>query len=167
MAKSRNKKIAVYPGTFDPMTRGHVSLIRRGLDVFDGVVVAVAKDTGKNSLFSLEERVEMAQEIFEDEPRVEVEAFSGLLVDYVREKNLNVILRGMRALSDFEHEFQMALMNRKLDHTIQTVFLMTDYKWLYLSLTIVRDVAKLDGDLHGLVHDNVRKRLREKMQQLA
>ncbi len=167
MAKSRNKKIAVYPGTFDPMTRGHVSLIRRGLDVFDGVVVAVAKDTGKNSLFSLEERVEMAQEIFEDEPRVEVEAFSGLLVDYVREKNLNVILRGMRALSDFEHEFQMALMNRKLDHTIQTVFLMTDYKWLYLSSTIVRDVAKLDGDLHGLVHDNVRKRLREKMQQLA
>ena len=149
------------------MTRGHVSLIRRGLDVFDGVVVAVAKDTGKNSLFSLEERVEMAQEIFEDEPRVEVEAFSGLLVDYVREKNLNVILRGMRALSDFEHEFQMALMNRKLDHTIQTVFLMTDYKWLYLSSTIVRDVAKLDGDLHGLVHDNVRKRLREKMQQLA
>ncbi len=167
MAKSRNRKIAVYPGTFDPLTRGHVSLIRRGLDIFDGIVVAVARDTGKNTLFSLEERVEMTREVFIDEPRVEVESFSGLLVEYVRNKKLNVILRGMRALSDFEYEFQMALMNRKLNHTIQTVFLMTDYKWLYLSSTIVRDVAKLGGDLQGLVHDSVRKRLEEKMKQTA
>ena len=162
MAKTRNK-IAVYPGTFDPLTRGHISLIRRALDVFDGVLIAVAKDTGKNTLFSLEERVEMIKEVFVDEPRIEIEPFSGLLVEYVRQKKLNVILRGMRALSDFEYEFQMALVNRKLASNIQTVFLMTDYKWLYLSSTVVREMAKLGGDLQGLVPVSVQKRLEAKM----
>ncbi len=162
MAKTRNK-IAVYPGTFDPLTRGHISLIRRALDVFDGVLIAVAEDTGKNTLFSLTERVEMAKEVFADEPRIEVEPFSGLLVEYVRQKKLNVVLRGMRALSDFEYEFQMALVNRKLASNIQTVFLMTDYKWLYLSSTVVREMAKFGGDLQGLVPSSVQKRLEAKM----
>lgn len=154
MEKQRDH-LAIYPGTFDPLTFGHMSLVKRGLDIFDHIVIAVAKDTTKNPLFSLEERVEMADEAFMDEDRVSVEPFSGLLVRYVEERGARAVLRGLRAVSDFEYEFQMALMNRKLSRQVQTVFLMTDYRWLYISSTIVKEAGKHGGDVRGLVPDNV------------
>ena len=154
--------IAVYPGTFDPLTNGHASLIRRGCEIFDTVVVAVALDTPKSPLFPIEERVAMAQATFADNPKVRIEPFSGLLVDYVDRVGAKVILRGLRAVSDFEYEFQLALMNRKLKRHIQTVFLMTDYQWLYISSTIIKAAAQLGGDIKGLVPDPVYVRLREK-----
>ncbi|RQD59742.1 pantetheine-phosphate adenylyltransferase [Desulfonatronovibrio magnus] len=152
-------KSAVYPGTFDPMTNGHVSLILRGLDIFDEILVAVALHSPKNPLFTLDERVEMAREIFDGKDRIKVEPFEGLLVEYVKERKAVAILRGMRAVADFEYEFQMALMNRRLDRNIHTVFLMTEYKWLYISSTIIKDVARLGGEIKGLVPPNVEKRL--------
>jgi pantetheine-phosphate adenylyltransferase len=156
------KRIAVYPGTFDPLTNGHVSLIRRALEVFDQVVVAVAYDTPKTPLFTLEERLEMINTVFAPEPRVIGDGFQGLLVNYVRTHGARVILRGLRATSDFEYEFQMALMNRKLDRGLQTMFLMTDYKWLYISSTIIKEAAKLGGDVQGLVPEAVLRRLQQK-----
>lgn len=144
-------KVAVFPGTFDPFTRGHYSLVMRGLQTFDRVIVAIAGSTSKNCCFNLEERLDMVTRIFANEPKVRVETFSGLLVHYVEKSEANVIIRGLRAVSDFEYEFQMALMNRRLSREIQTVFLMTDYKWMYLSSTIVKDVAKNGGDIRGLV----------------
>ncbi|WP_075352840.1 pantetheine-phosphate adenylyltransferase [Desulfovibrio sp. DV] len=150
---------AIYPGTFDPLTNGHVSLVRRAAMVFGTVVVAVAGDSHKTPLFSLEERIAIAEEVFANDQRVLVEGFNGLLVNYVKSRQANVILRGMRAVSDFEFEFQMALMNRKLDRTIETVFIMTDYKWLYISSTIVKEVAKHGGDIRGMVPDRVRERM--------
>ena len=154
--------IAVYPGTFDPLTNGHASLIKRGCEIFDTVIVGVALDTAKSPLFSIEERVAMATETFAGNPKVRVEPFSGLLVDYVERCGAKVILRGLRAVSDFEYEFQLALMNRKLKRHIQTVFLMTDYQWLYISSTIIKAAAQLGGDIKGLVPDPVYARLREK-----
>lgn len=159
----RVERAAVYPGTFDPFTNGHLSIVRRGLEVFDRVVVAVAMDSGKNPLFSLEERVDMIRETFRGQHRVEVEGFSGLLVDYVPEKGANTILRGLRAVSDFEYEFQMALMNRKIKPSIHTVFMMTDYRWLYISSTIIKDVARLGGSIEGLVPENILHRVRRRM----
>ncbi|KUJ96780.1 MAG: pantetheine-phosphate adenylyltransferase [Desulfonauticus sp.] len=156
------EKIAIYPGTFDPLTNGHVSLVKRGLKIFDQIIVAVALHSPKKTLFSLEERIALAQEVFASCPRVKVEGFSGLLVDYVRKRKAVAILRGLRAVSDFEYEFQMALMNRKLSREIQTVFLMTDYKWLYISSTIIKEVASLGGDVHGLVPEVVEKALYKK-----
>ncbi len=155
-------KIAVYPGTFDPITNGHVSIVRRALDIFDKIIFAIAKDTPKKTLFTLEERVEMAKEVFANKPQVIVEAFSGLLVEYVKRKGAKVILRGLRAVSDFEYEFQMALMNRRLDRDIHTLFMMTDYKWLYTSSSIVKQTAEVGGDVQGLVPEPVWKRLKEK-----
>jgi pantetheine-phosphate adenylyltransferase len=160
------KRIAIYPGTFDPLTNGHVSLIRRAFDIFDGVLVAVAADTGKKTLFNLEERVAMVNEVFEREPRVEVEPFSGLLMDFVRLKKCKAILRGLRAVSDFEHEFQMGLMNRRLHQGAQTIYMMTDYKWLYISSTIIKSVAELGGDIHGLVPDSVEGHLMRRYEEL-
>lgn len=151
----RELAVAVYPGTFDPLTMGHVSLVKRGLHVFDRIVVAVAVHTPKKPLFTIEERVVMAAEVFADNPRVEVEAFTGLLVEYAARRHARAILRGLRAVSDFEFEFQLALMNRKLKREIQTVFLMTDYKWLYISSTIIKEAASLGGNIKGLVPDNV------------
>ncbi len=155
-------KVAVYPGTFDPLTNGHVSLIRRGCEVFEQLIVAVANDTPKTPLFTIEERVDMARKIFADQPQVLVEPFSGLLVDYVERRGCRVILRGLRAVSDFEYEFQMALMNRKMKRHIQTVFMMTDYQWLFISSTIVKAAAQLGGDIKGVVPEEVYRRLREK-----
>ncbi len=150
---------AIYPGTFDPMTLGHVSLVKRALEAFDGVVLAVAESTPKTPLFSVEERVDMAREVFADDSRVVVEPFGGLLVDYAARRGAAVILRGLRAVSDFEYEFQMALMNRRLHRHIQTVFLMTDYKWMYLSSTIVKEVSRNGGNIKGLVPDSVLTRV--------
>lgn len=158
----REASVAIYPGTFDPLTSGHASLIRRGCEIFDFVVVAVANDTPKNPLFTIEERVSMAQEVFAGNPKVIVESFSGLLVDYVDRRGAKVILRGLRAISDFEYEFQLALLNRKMKRHIQTIFLMTDYQWLYISSTIVKTAARLGGDIKDLVPDSVYSRVREK-----
>jgi pantetheine-phosphate adenylyltransferase len=154
--------IAIYPGTFDPLTNGHVSLIRRACAIFDIVVVAVANDTPKSPLFTIEERVAMAAEVFAGNSQVEVEPFSGLLVDYADRRGAKVLLRGLRAVSDFEYEFQLALMNRKMKRHIQTVFLMTDYQWLYISSTIIKSAAQLGGDIKGLVPEPIYARLREK-----
>jgi len=146
---------AIYPGTFDPFTNGHFSLVTRALSIFDRVIVAVARDPQKKTLFSLEERVDMGREVFRDFPRVKVEGFSGLLVDYARKQGAKVILRGLRAVSDFDYEFQMALMNRKLERCIQTVFLMTDFKWIFMSSTLIKEVACLEGNIKGLVPEPV------------
>ncbi len=159
---SPNKRLAIYPGTFDPITNGHVSLIQRGHEVFDEIIVAVADNTPKAPLFTLEERVEMAKEAVHGVEGVIVEPFSGLLVDYVAKRGAHIILRGLRATSDFEYEFQIALMNRKLDREIQTVFLMTDYQWLYISSTIIKAAASHGGDVQGLVPDTVLHKLRAK-----
>lgn len=154
MAK-KLERVAIYPGTFDPFTNGHLSLVRRGLGVFDRIIVAVAQDSGKNPLFSLDERVAMIREVFQGQARVAVEGFTGLLVDYVSQNGFNTVLRGLRAVSDFEYEFQMALMNRKLKPSIHTVFMMTDYRWLYISSTIIKDVARLGGPISSFVPEAI------------
>ena len=155
------KRIAIYPGTFDPLTSGHESLIRRGLALFDTVIVGVAKDCGKNPLFTLEERVSIVEEVFKDTPGVVVKPFGGLLVEFAAENGATAILRGLRAVSDFDYEFQMALMNRKLQEHVQTVFLMSDLRWMYISSTNIKNVASLGGDVRGVVPDSVIPRLRE------
>ncbi len=153
---------AVYPGTFDPLTSGHVSLIRRACAIFDRVVVAVANDSPKTPLFSIDERVDMAKEVFAANAQVLVEPFSGLTVDFADSLGAKTILRGLRAVSDFEYEFQLALLNRKMKRHIQTVFLMTDFQWMYISSTIVKAAAQLGGDIKDMVPDTVYARLREK-----
>lgn len=157
-----SEKIAVYPGTFDPITNGHLSIVNRALKIFDKLVIAILNNPVKAPLFSLEERIDMIKRALKDKPNVEVDAFDGLLVDYVVEKKSNVILRGLRALSDFEYEFQMALMNRKLNREVQSIFLMTDYKWFYTSSTIIKEAASLGGDISGLVPAVVNGKLKEK-----
>ncbi len=159
---SGNACVAIYPGTFDPLTNGHVSLVRRALKIFGTVIVGVAAETGKKTLFSLDERVSLAGEVFADEPGVMVEGFDGLLVDYAQSRGADVIVRGLRAVSDFEYEFQLALMNRRLKREVETIFIMTDYKWLYISSTIIKEAARLGGDIRGLVPDMTLKRLAEK-----
>jgi pantetheine-phosphate adenylyltransferase len=144
-------KIAVYPGTFDPITLGHVSVVKRGLLVFDKIIVAVARDTHKNTFFSFDERFQILCEVFQYEPRIEVRKFEGLLVDFVKEVGANVILRGLRTVSDFEYEFQMALTNRKLDNSIETVFIMAEDHVSYFSSSIVKEIARLGGDISHLV----------------
>jgi pantetheine-phosphate adenylyltransferase len=157
-----SQKTAVYPGSFDPFTNGHLSIVNRALKIFDKLVIAILNNPLKAPLFSLEERIDMIQKALKERTNVEVDYFDGLLVDYVVKKNSNVILRGLRALSDFEYEFQMALMNRKLNREVQSIFLMTDYKWFYTSSTIIKEAAGLGGDISGLVPALVNKKLKEK-----
>lgn len=157
-----SEKVAIYPGTFDPLTNGHLSIINRALKIFDKVVVAILINPNKTPLFTLEERISMLKEIFKNGENVEVDTFNGLLIDYVVKKKTNIIVRGLRALSDFEYEFQMALMNRKLNREIQSVFLMTDYKWFYISSTIVKEAARYGGDIKGLVPPIVCDKLKRK-----
>jgi pantetheine-phosphate adenylyltransferase len=155
-------KIAVYPGSFDPITNGHVDLIKRGLRMFDQLIVLVAHNPNKTSRFTVEERMHMIREVIKDQERVRVDVSSGLLVDYVRDNGATVILRGLRALSDFEYEFQMALINRRLNRDIETVFLMTGYKWFYTSSKIINEAASLGGNVKGLVPDFVYQSLLKK-----
>ena len=153
--------IAIYPGSFDPLTNGHLSIIHRGLKVFDRLIVAVLNNSRKQAMFSAEERKALIREAMPD-PRVEVDSFQGLLVHYTRTKNVHVILRGLRAVSDFEYEFQLANMNRKLDPAFDTVFMMTGQDSFYISSQLVREVASLGGDVSELVPPNVLRALREK-----
>ncbi|GBD02838.1 Phosphopantetheine adenylyltransferase [bacterium HR19] len=157
------EKVAVYPGTFDPITLGHVSVVKRALIVFEKLIIAVAKDTQKNTFFSFEERFEMLKEVFSDEPRVEVMKFEGLLIDFMKRIGAKVILRGLRTVSDFEYEFQMALTNRKLDNSIETIFIMAEEQVSYFSSSLVREIAKLGGDISLLVPQPVIKWFERKL----
>lgn len=153
---------ALYPGTFDPVTNGHLDLVRRALRLFDGVVVAVGTARDKNPMFTVEERVEFIREAVKDFANVEVVAIEGLLVDTVRETGAVAILRGLREVSDFEYEFQMALMNRRLARDVETVFLMPSLSYIFLDSTIMKEVALLGGDVDGLAPDAVIRSLAEK-----
>ena len=156
-------KIAVYPGTFDPITHGHSDIIRRGLRMFEQVIVAVAPNPSKHPLFNLAERLDMGRLVTKDLQHLEVTTFEGLLVDFVRKRGAHAVLRGLRAISDFEHEFQMALVNRKLAESVETVFLMPSEEYSYLSSTIIKDVASHGGALTEFVHPEVAKRLQERI----
>ncbi len=155
--------MGVYPGTFDPITHGHTDIITRSLRIFDHVVVAVAPNPSKHPLFTLSERLEMVRLVTKDMPRVEVATFEGLLVEYVKRRGAHAVIRGLRAISDFEHEFQMALTNRKLEHTVETVFLMPSEEYSYLTSTIIKDVAKHGGPLTDFLHPEVAKRLDQRL----
>jgi len=154
---------AIYPGSFDPITNGHVDIIERGLRVFDRIVIAVLKNPKKQPLFTTKERVRMIQDIFASKKEVEVRAFDGLLVDFARAQGTRVVIRGLRAISDFEYEFQMALMNRSLAPDIETFFMMPSVNYTFLSSNVVREVAGLGGSVDGLVPGLVSGKLRSKM----
>jgi pantetheine-phosphate adenylyltransferase len=157
-----SSKVVIYPGTFDPITNGHISIISRALKIFDRLVIAILNNPQKLPLFTMEERMQMIRDVLKDQRHVEVDSFNGLLVDYVIQKKTNVVIRGLRALSDFEYEFQMALMNRKLNRDVQSIFLMTDYKWFYTSSTIIKEAASLGGEVSGLVPPIVCRKLKQK-----
>jgi pantetheine-phosphate adenylyltransferase len=155
--------LAVYPGSFDPLTNGHVDIISRGARLFDRIVVAILVNAEKAPLFSMDERVEITRAVFADRSNVEVDTFDGLLVDYVERRRAQVIVRGLRAVSDFEFEFQMALMNRRLNPRIETVFMMPAEQYTYISSRLIKEVFRLGGSVDGLVPDLVQKRLRDKV----
>ncbi len=155
--------IAIYPGSFDPVTNGHLDLIERGEKMFDKLIVAVLKNVEKQPLFTVAERVEMLKEVTEQWDSVEIDVFEGLLVDYARKRGAAVILRGIRAISDYEFELQMALMNRKLEPRLETVFMLPSEAYSYLSAKLVREIAQLNGPLTGLVPQVVELRLRNKL----
>ncbi len=164
---NKSDKIGIYAGTFDPFTSGHLSIVKRATTIFDKVIVAVAKETGKQTLFTLDERVELARESIFYSPQysentVEVVAFDGLLVDFAKSCNVQTLIRGLRAVSDFEYELQGALINRKLSPDIETVFLMAGLQWLYISSTVVRNLAELGGDLGDMVSEPVQQALLKK-----
>lgn len=146
-------KIAVYPGSFDPVTNGHMDVIKRSSKVFDKVIVAVVSNFSKRPLFTAQERCELLERCVVGLPNVEVDYFEGLLIDYVQKKEAQVIIKGLRAISDFEYEFQMALMNRKLNSNVETMFMMTSHKYSFLSSSMVKEVAALGGCINGLVPD--------------
>lgn len=160
--KRLEEVMAVYPGAFDPITNGHIDVINRALNIFDRVIITVAVNPAKKPLFTIEERVEMIRETINENPRVEIDTFTGLLVDYVNNCRANIIVRGLRAVSDFDYEFQMALMNRRLNRNIETVFLMTGLRWIFISSTLIKEVASLGGSMEGLVPEAVCRRLKEK-----
>lgn len=157
------KRCAVYPGSFDPVTFGHVDLIKRASHVFDEVIVAVAENTHKNTLFSTPERVDMVRESMEGIENVCVESFKGLVIDFARSKNINVLIRGVRMVSDFEYEMQMALTNRRLNENIETVFLMPSEGYSFLSSTLIKEAVTLGADITSFVPGSVAQRLKEKL----
>jgi pantetheine-phosphate adenylyltransferase len=154
--------IAVYPGSFDPLTNGHIDIIERGSRLFDRIIIAVLINLEKAPLFTVPERVQIAREVFQDRPNVEVDTFDGLLVEYARSRRASVIVRGLRAVSDFEYEMQMALMNRRLNHEVETVFMMPGEPYTYVSSRLVKEVVALGGSVSGLVPEIVERRLRDK-----
>jgi pantetheine-phosphate adenylyltransferase len=155
-------RIAIYPGSFDPITNGHMDIIQRGLEIFDQVIIAVARNSEKNSLFSVQDRIELINRLIEDNPQLAVDTFDGLLVDYVVASGASVILRGLRAVSDFEYEFQLAQMNRSISQQVETLFMMTSTQNAYLSSSIVKEVASLGGDIDKFVPPLVAEELRKK-----
>ena len=159
--------VAIYPGTFDPLTNGHVDIIARGARLFDRIIVAVLVNAEKSPLFTMTERVEIARSVFTGLANVEVDTFDGLLVDYVERRGAQVIVRGLRAVSDFEFEFQMALMNRRLNDKIETVFMMPAEQYSYISSRLIKEVFSLGGRVNGLVPDMVEQRLRDKVSRAA
>ncbi len=158
---------AVYPGSFDPITNGHVDIIKRGLNIFDSIVIAVLENPKKKLLFSTKERVRMIQEVFAGHKNTEVKSFGGLLVEFARKNKAKVVIRGLRAISDFEYEFQMALMNRKLDPEIETFFMMPSLSYSFLSSNLVKEIFLLGGCLKDLVPVEVEKKLKEKIKKCS
>ncbi|MEW6077695.1 MAG: pantetheine-phosphate adenylyltransferase [Thermodesulfobacteriota bacterium] len=156
-------KIAIYPGSFDPITNGHLDIVRRGLDIFDKIIVAVLHNPAKKALFTVEERIEMIEQSLADLPGAEADSFEGLLIDYAAQKKAAVILRGMRAVSDFDYEFQLSLMNRRLNRDIQTIFLVTGLRWIFTSSSIIKEAASFGGDVSGMVPPFVEERLIRKI----
>ncbi|MFH2047478.1 MAG: pantetheine-phosphate adenylyltransferase [Pseudomonadota bacterium] len=156
------RRIAIYPGSFDPVTNGHIDIIERGLKLFDKVIVAILHNPNKKCLFTIDERIEMLEQSLKKIKNTEIDTFDGLLVDYALKKKSHAILRGMRALSDFDYEFQMALMNRRLNRDIQTVFLMTGLRWIFTSSSIIKQAAEFDGNIVGMVPPVVNQKLKEK-----
>ena len=154
---------AIYPGSFDPLTNGHLDLIERGSKIFEELIVAILRNSEKDPLFTLPERKEMLQEMVKNYPNVRVDSFDGLLVDYAIKKNAKVVLRGIRAISDYEYELQMALMNRKLQPKLETVFMASGETYSYLSSRLVKEIFRLGGSVRGLVPDLVEEKMREKL----
>jgi pantetheine-phosphate adenylyltransferase len=163
--KLRSSDIAIYPGTFDPITNGHVDIITRSLRMFERVIIAIAINPNKTPLFSLEERISLIQQCFAANDRVKTDTTSGLIVDYAMRKNACAIIRGLRAVSDFDYELQLALMNRKLERRVETVFLMTGFRWIYISSSIIKDAARHGGDVSGMVPAHVLAALKAKFNQ--
>src|SRR5262245_34402758 len=161
-SETRGGRLAIYPGSFDPLTNGHVDIILRGAHLFDRILVAVLVNAEKQALFTADERVDMIREVFREYPNVEVDTFDGLMVDYARRKRASVIVRGLRAVSDFEYEFQMALMNRHVEPSLETVFMMPAEQYTYLSSRLIKEVFGLGGEVRGLVPPSVEARLRDK-----
>lgn len=155
-------RTAICPGTFDPITNGHLDIVKRSRDIFDRVIVAVTTNPKKGPLFTIEERIDLIRAAVKDTPGVDVESFDGLLVDYAKQKNKVTIVRGLRAVSDFEYELMMALMNRKLVSEIETVFMMPSEEYIYLTSTVIKEVASFGGDISGLVPPAVEEALRRK-----
>ncbi|MCQ2736231.1 MAG: pantetheine-phosphate adenylyltransferase [bacterium] len=157
-------RTAVYPGSFDPITMGHMNIIERAAKVFDEVIIAVLVNSSKNPLFTIQERVEMVKQATSKIPHVKVETFSGLLVKYLEEKNINVIIKGLRAVTDFEYEYSMALMNKKLNHNIETFFMITEDKYAFLSSSKIKEIYRLGGRAPELLPDNIERILIEKIE---
>ena len=157
-------RTAIYPGSFNPLTFGHLDIIERGSKVFDKMVVAVARNVSKKTIFSIEERVEIIEEVFKNNDKVEVDSFEGLLVDYAKSKGTNIVLRGMRSVSDFEYEMQMAHANKTLDVEIETVFMVTSRKYSHISSSLIMEIVSLGGSAADLVPEIVEKKLKQKLQ---
>jgi len=163
VAPETDEAIAVYPGTFDPITNGHLDIVNRACSLFDRVIIAVAENVGKTPLFDLAERVRMIRDCFPaEEKRITVDTVQGLLVDYAYTHGARAIIRGLRAVSDFDYELQMALMNRRIEREVETVFLMTGFRWIFISSSIIKEAARYGGDVSGLVPDHVCEKLRER-----
>jgi pantetheine-phosphate adenylyltransferase len=162
MSTPKPTRVAIYPGSFDPLTNGHVDIIERGSRIFDSIIVAILANVEKTPLFTESERVAIIRDVFKDKPNVQVETFNGLLVDYAQRKRATVLVRGLRAVSDFEYEFQMALMNRHLAPGLETVFMMPAEQYTYISSRLIKEVFTLGGEVTSLVPAVVEERLREK-----
>lgn len=156
-------KIAIYPGSFDPITLGHIDIINRASLIFDEIVVAILINSSKKPCFELEERIELIKLALSDNKRVKVKSFDGLLADFAKRENTNIIIKGLRAISDFEYEFQMALANKKINPSLETVFLNSSEKYLYLSSSLVKDIAKYNGDITPFVHSGTKEKIQEKL----